>query len=442
MRKFKKVTAMVCALMMSAMLFAALPVGAAESLVQNGDFSLGLDGWVAGKGATVDMEADNPRLEVGAQTDVTSVPMPIVAGKKYVINYKVESPLDQLRTYIRWLGEDAKFMGDAYVVDELVTGVTPGSWVEKITAATAPVGAHYMEFRFNIYKYESNTPTYIDDVTVTVTENLIVNGDFEKGSGSTATSWNRLYTTSGYGWGTTQSWVAPTETEGGYVSIKGGDSKIGGITQNVQLMTGVQYKLQFKYKSSTSDGVRFYINDTPAAYWPNNSTANTTLSKTDGNWVDHTFYFTVNTTKEYAIVFGERSKNASTDTYVSAVSLTVVEQTVAFYDAEGEKTEEIEEARSAQYNGCGKNVLLMVATYKKLENNVLMLEDISTEEGTSTVVKEKSYATTPSVCGDIPFTLELPVDTSKEGEYIYKAFVWDGTTPIQSLKTAMRATLQ
>ncbi len=120
MRKFKKVTAMVCALMMSAMLFAALPVGAAESLVQNGDFSLGLDGWTGGgKNATVNTEDENPCLAINATANVTSMPMPIVAGKRYVVNYKVNSPSNQLRTYIRWLDEEAKFMGDASAVFDM-----------------------------------------------------------------------------------------------------------------------------------------------------------------------------------------------------------------------------------------------------------------------------------------------------------------------------------
>ncbi len=308
-------------------------------------------------------------------------------------------------------------------------------------AATAPVGAHYMEFRFNIYKYESDTPTYVDDVAVSVTEELISNGDFETGSENAATGWTLVNPVATYAWGKTQSWVAPTETEDGHVKFIGGNTLTSFIQQSVQLLEGVQYKLQFKYKSPSADGVRFYVSGISGYTVP--STFNSiTLSGTNDSWADHTFYFKAPTTQEYTITFGERSPNMASDSYVDDVSLTVVEQTVSFYDAEGESTTEIEDARSAKYNGCGKDVLLVVATYKRLENNVMMLDEISTKEGSSSLVQEVSYTTTPSVCGDIPFTLELPVDTSKEGDYIYKAFVWDSTAPIQSLKTAMRATLQ
>lgn len=436
---------MVCALMMSAMVFAALPAGAAESLVQNGDFSLGLDGWVAGKGATVDMEADNPRLEVGAQTDVTSVPMPIVAGKKYVINYKVDSPLDQLRTYIRWLGEDAQFMGDSLAVSEYVNGITTGSWSEKSMTATAPVGAHYMEFRFNIYKYESNTPTYIDDVTVTVTENLITNGDFETGSGSAATGWKLVNSTSTYAWGKTQSWVAPTETEDGCVSFTGGDEKIGYILQDVALLGGVQYKLQFNYKSTSAQGTRFYFNPSFGAY-TSNGFSNLYLASTGGEWKSHVLYFKPTESKTYTLTFCERSKANASVCYVDDISLGAVAPTVAFYGEDGKIAQEMEAGNTytAKYNGCGKDVTMMVAKYKKHANDVLALETVQIKTGTSTLVKENTAGsgTFPEIAGDLPFELTHSETVPTEGEYIYKAFVWDGTRPLQSLKTAMRATLQ
>lgn len=187
MRKFKKVTAMVCALMMSAMLFAALPAGAAEQ-VTNGDFESvdvngKAEGWTLAGSGEVITDGGNHYFALKAKSaSIISSPVDIVGGGTYCLKFNKNVPNDQLRVYFRWYNEEDKHLSD---VNTLYPAGTSGEWKEQTYVQTAPEDAAFLRFYFIVHNYsEGNPPTCIDDVTVTRVDNqqgeLLANGSLEE----------------------------------------------------------------------------------------------------------------------------------------------------------------------------------------------------------------------------------------------------------------------
>lgn len=331
----------------------------------------------------------------------------------------------------------------AEIVSTSYFKLTDKGWRKMLVIVPNGIGVTEIEVKLIL---SGAGTVYFDDVSVKATDKLIDNGDLEgMTSDKTPTGWKFhdnyavRNTVEEITNASNSATGIVTENGNNYFNISGNYSGLRFETDATRITIGTRYKLTLSYKGTVNEVGMIYKDKTSLGLFPASANNGT-------DWThNYEFYFTPTTATPapFFIVLETKYGSVAAPGCFDNITLEKAEtsERLEFYQ-NGTETTGKYTGFADDYTAGGKMVTLFVALYEKVGDD-LRLSDVKFDSGQAQLIgltkafASDADATVPKSEAPLELMATVTIPDGSYGEYLVKAFAWDGIGTISPYLTGI-----